>query len=575
MKVCPQCGSEYELDQRFCPKDGTALRGGAGGDLLGAVIADRYHVLRKLGEGGMGQVYLAEHVKMGRKSAVKVMHAAMNADPDAVARFNREASNAARISHPNVCAIYDFGETPDGTIYLAMEFIEGESLTAVIARAGSLPPARAARITRQVADALSVAHELGIVHRDLKPDNIMVTTGRDGADLVKVVDFGIAKAAQSEAQKVTRTGLVVGTPEYMSPEQLAGEVLDGRSDLYSLALVTFNMLTGHLPFAATSAQEAMIMRLTDQPRPLAAVRPDIAWPAELQRVMDRGLARETEGRYPTALQFARELEAAVARMASADAREAATQVMGAAAPAAATAGTAAIPATRVAAPADRASMATAAVAAPAVPPPARPAPATAARPASDGRRSPVGMVVGAVLGLAVIGSGARYVTRSDTAPVPAAVQGERPTTDPGGPASPAGREASAAPAAGAQPGTDVSAPRVEPASRPPATTPAANAGAAGDADVARAADALVARVEAAAANDDATAAAAARREAEQLLPRATRPADRVRLDYVRAVGSIYADDVAVGCGILRDLRPRAAGTEFDARVTALLAQAGC
>ncbi|MFM8567919.1 MAG: serine/threonine-protein kinase, partial [Gemmatimonadota bacterium] len=170
------------LSERFCPRDGTALRSAAGqGDLLGTVVADRYHILKKLGAGGMGTVYLAEHVKMGRKSALKVMNPGMNADPDAIARFNREAANASRLNHPNVCGIYDFGETPDGTIYLAMEFIEGASLTDVVEQAGVLAPSRAASIVHQTADALQVAHDAGIVHRDLKPDNIMVarnvTTG--------------------------------------------------------------------------------------------------------------------------------------------------------------------------------------------------------------------------------------------------------------------------------------------------------------------------------------------------------------------------------------------------------------
>ena len=191
MKVCPVCSTEYADDVRFCPNDGQTLRSsGPTEDLVGQVIADRYHVLKKLGEGGMGQVYLAEHMKMGRRSAIKVMNPSLVHDPDAVARFNREAANASRITHPNVCAIYDFGETPDGLIYLAMEFVEGEPLTDLLARDRVLPLARAASIFLQVVDALQAAHDLGIVHRDLKPDNIMLTRARDGSDVVKVVDFG-------------------------------------------------------------------------------------------------------------------------------------------------------------------------------------------------------------------------------------------------------------------------------------------------------------------------------------------------------------------------------------------------
>jgi eukaryotic-like serine/threonine-protein kinase len=350
LKVCPQCGAEYELDQRFCPKDGSTLKTQGGeGDLVGSIIADRYHVLRKLGEGGMGQVYLAEHVKMGRKSAVKVMNPGMVHDADAISRFNREAANASRISHPNVAAVYDFGETGDGLIYLAMEFIEGPSLTKVIEQTGALPPQRAADITRQAGEALTVAHDMGIVHRDLKPDNIMIAKNRDGTDLVKVVDFGIAKAANNEAQKVTKTGLVVGTPEYMSPEQLAGDKLDGRSDIYSLALVTFNMLTGKLPFPSDSAQEAMIMRLTDKPKTLAEMNPAVAWPADVQAVMDRALEREAGRRYQAANDFGRALYAAVQAMPQSAAADMGTQVIGSAA--------AALPATRVAGGGDKAAAA--------------------------------------------------------------------------------------------------------------------------------------------------------------------------------------------------------------------------
>lgn len=311
MKICPVCSTEYPDDVKFCPNDGQTLRAAApASDLVGQVVADRYHVLRKLGEGGMGQVYLAEHVKMGRRSAIKVMNPSMVHDPDAVARFNREAANASRITHPNVCAIYDFGETPDGLIYLAMEFIEGEPLTDLLAREGALPARRAAHIFVQTAEALQAAHDLGIVHRDLKPDNIMLTRGRDGADVVKVVDFGIAKAVGGdESQKVTKTGLVVGTPEFMSPEQLSGDRLDARSDIYSLALVLFRMLTGKLPFEASTVQETMIKRLTDEPAKLAEVRPDLAFPPGLQPALDAALTRSPVERYQSAAKFADDVAA--------------------------------------------------------------------------------------------------------------------------------------------------------------------------------------------------------------------------------------------------------------------------
>ncbi len=310
MKTCSVCGTEWPDDTKFCPNDGTTLHAPvAGADLVGSIIADKFHIEKKLGEGGMGTVYLAEHVKMRRKSAIKVMAPAVASDPEAIARFNREAANAARINHPNVCQIYDFGDTEDGTIFLAMEFIEGESLSDLLQREGRLSLERAAGILRQTGAALQVAHDERIVHRDLKPDNIMLAKARDGSDVVKVVDFGIAKAMTGEeGQKVTKTGLVVGTPEYMSPEQLSGDVLDGRSDIYSLALVFFRSVTGSLPFQADSAQETMVKRLTDAPLKLAEVAPDAQWPPRLQGVMDRALERMPADRYASAAMFASDVE---------------------------------------------------------------------------------------------------------------------------------------------------------------------------------------------------------------------------------------------------------------------------
>ncbi len=313
-KTCPTCEASYPSDERFCPKDGTVLRTRGSTELIGSVIAERYHVLSKLGEGGMGQVFLAEHVKMRRKCAVKLMNPGTHHDADAISRFNREAANASRINHPNVASVYDFGETADGMIFLAMEFVEGESLTALLERNGPLKPARAAEVTRQIAEGLAAAHEQGIVHRDLKPDNIMVTKGRGGADLIKVVDFGIAKAIGADDQRVTRTGLSVGTPEYMSPEQFAADQVDHRSDIYSLGLVTFGMLAGRLPFQGASFQETMIMRLTSEPQSLSDVRSDVLWPPTVLAVMKKALERRAEDRYQSASEFGEELIAAVAQI---------------------------------------------------------------------------------------------------------------------------------------------------------------------------------------------------------------------------------------------------------------------
>ena len=407
LKICPQCGSEYELDQRFCPKDGSTLKsqGAGAADIVGEVIAERYHVLKKLGEGGMGTVYLAEHVKMGRKSAVKIMNPGMVNDADAIQRFNREATNASKITHTNVAAIYDFGETKDGLIYLAMEFIEGESLTSLIEKNGALPAQRAANIAQQTAEGLVVAHDMGIVHRDLKPDNIMIAKNRDGSDCVKVVDFGIAKATENTNQKVTKTGLVVGTPEYMSPEQLAGDKLDGRSDIYSLGLVTFNMLTGKLPFPSETVQESMIMRLTDRPKTLTEMTGQAHWPQALQDVLDKALSRDAAERYQNAGQFGRDLVKAVDSMPASALNAGGTLVLGATAP---------IPATRVSSAAKTKAM---------------PAPARPAAPAPEAaKKSKVplfaggGVVAAALVGFLV------FTQMGKSKGVTAATDSTRPTS---------------------------------------------------------------------------------------------------------------------------------------------------
>lgn len=281
-------------------------------DLVGVVIADRYLITEKLGAGGMGRVYLAQHVRLPKQAAIKVLHPWLLHDAAARDRFKEEAERTCRIRDSHVAQVYDFGETAEGQVYLEMEFVEGEALSALLAREGALPPARVAEIVRQVAEGLTAAHEIGIVHRDLKPDNIMVGANRDGTDCIKVVDFGIAKAIQGEPSKHTQTGMVIGTPEYMSPDQLSSLRLDARSDIYALGLVAFVMLTGQLPFGGETRQDGMWMRLSDPPRTLRATRADIDWPPSVQAVMDRALARSRDDRYATPNDFARDLVREVA-----------------------------------------------------------------------------------------------------------------------------------------------------------------------------------------------------------------------------------------------------------------------
>ncbi len=299
----------------FCAIDGARLvRAGHIVDLIGTVIADRYRVVSLIGEGGMGQVYLAEHVLMKRKSAIKIMRPALVGDVEALQRFTREAENASQLSHPNIAAIFDFGETADGVVYLAMEYIDGESLGAKLEREGALHPDIAADILGQAADALQAAHDLHMLHRDIKPDNIMLGVRADGTYMVKLVDFGIARTIDGSNMRVTRTGFMVGTPEYMSPEQLAGDTLDAASDQYALALVAFYALTGQQAFPSESSRESLIARLTSRPRTLEDASTTVEWPDALQTLFDRALSPEAHDRFANISDFAHALAAAISEM---------------------------------------------------------------------------------------------------------------------------------------------------------------------------------------------------------------------------------------------------------------------
>jgi serine/threonine-protein kinase len=284
-----------------------------GTDMVGQVLEGRYRITRKLGEGGMSFVYLAEDEEGGEKYAIKVLSPALSQDQNAMARLRREADLGGRLAHLNICHIIRLGETTQGLVYIVMPYIDGELLADRTHRSGQLSPEETAHWVRDIAAGLQCAHDLGIVHRDLKPENVMIARQPPADDRAVVMDFGLAKErkASPALEKLTATGIVLGTPEFMSPEQLRGKALDGRTDVYSLALMTYEMLTGKLPFQGRTQQEMMINRLRSDPTPLRAMRPDIPFTEEMERVLIKGMARNPDDRYPTAPSFAEAFDAAV------------------------------------------------------------------------------------------------------------------------------------------------------------------------------------------------------------------------------------------------------------------------
>jgi serine/threonine-protein kinase len=357
MNRCPACGKTYDDDARFCTRDGSKLvpmptrdlatpssttagvsaapAGAAAatpvpaprptvggraeqaapvthGNLTGKILDGRYRIARKIGEGGMSFVYLASDVATEERYAIKVLSAALSADANAMARLRREASLGMRLAHPNVCHIIRLGETQDGLVYVVMPFVEGEVLSDRNNRLGTIPLADVVAFVRDIAAGLHVAHELKIVHRDLKPENVMICPKPGGGERAVVMDFGLAKErrADAELQKLTATGIILGTPEFMSPEQLRGRPLDPRTDIYSLALMTYEMLTGKLPFSGRTQQEMMIARLRSEPMPLRTAAPALALPEAVERVLAKAMHRDPGDRYATAPEFAQALTAA-------------------------------------------------------------------------------------------------------------------------------------------------------------------------------------------------------------------------------------------------------------------------
>jgi eukaryotic-like serine/threonine-protein kinase len=347
---CPTCHTDYPPGTEVCPRDGASLSGGAGDEasrvklgsaptvpeaadvglaaaaapaaqpdqqfdsLIGTVLAGRYEVLRRIGEGGMGAVYEAKHTLIGKRVAVKVLLEKFHAKSDFVARLLQEARLASSIGHENIVDVTDFGTTDDGRSFVVMEFLDGESLAELERREAPLPIERSLRIARQGASALGAAHAKGIFHRDVKPENLYLIR-RGDADFVKVVDFGISKAVKpggdegAEAYRLTHTGLLLGTPLYMSPEQARGdEDLDHRADIWALGVLLYECLTGEVPFRANNYLQIISQVLTYEPAPPSRLRPELGIPDAVDAVVMRAMEKDRARRYQTMAEVERDLE---------------------------------------------------------------------------------------------------------------------------------------------------------------------------------------------------------------------------------------------------------------------------
>jgi eukaryotic-like serine/threonine-protein kinase len=323
---CPHCGLPHRLEEVVCPSTGLALPKSPTAppqaprareqsstshrrDIIGRTVDGKYRFLSLLGEGGMGAVFEAEHVGTGRPVAVKVLHPSQAKKKVAVKRFHQEARAASKIGHPNICEVSDLGTLADGAPYLVMEKLVGSTLAERIAREGGLPVDDVLDIVIQALSGLIAAHEKGIVHRDIKPENVFLCDRAGAPPLAKILDFGVSKmiAAQHEEElDLTRTGMVMGTPFYMSPEQARGDRnLDARVDVWACGVMLYEALTGRRPFIAANYNALLLQILTAEPRPLREFRP--ATPEALERILAHALARNRDERYRGAAEFQRDL----------------------------------------------------------------------------------------------------------------------------------------------------------------------------------------------------------------------------------------------------------------------------
>jgi serine/threonine-protein kinase len=316
--TCPSCGCEADPSSgavNFCPDCGADLRPAPPADasrsagFVHRVIADRYRLVDLVGEGGMGAVYRAEHIRMGKALALKILRGDFAQEPDAVARFLSEARIVSRLSHPHTIAVFDFGEIEGGGFYLAMEYVPGQDLATILKTGGPLPERRVAELGQQILGSLAEAHDAGIVHRDMKPGNVMVMKTRSGEDFVKVLDFGIAKlrlgpdvagpgGPEASSTTATSAGAIVGTPSYIAPEQARGDAIDARTDLYAVGCMLYELVAGKPPFVAPTPIAVVAAHLHDEPRPLQQVVPGVS--EAFAAAVHRALRKRPEDRWPSA-----------------------------------------------------------------------------------------------------------------------------------------------------------------------------------------------------------------------------------------------------------------------------------
>ncbi len=315
MKICPSCKGVCADEDSKCPHCGGPLGGTDLTDadaLVGMRLGGKYELTQFLGEGAMGWVYRGRHLSLESSVAVKILKPQLRPDEQRAERFKREARAASRLNHPHIISVIDFGETGTGLLYLVTEYLRGSPLSALITESGPMPVRRAFRLMTQILSALEESHNHGVVHRDLKPDNVMVSSLRSGEDFAKVLDFGIAKLRDSDsAAKLTQAGQLFGTPDYMAPEQIRSQNVDGRADLYSAGVILFELLTGRLPFQADNLFDVLKDHLYTEPPTLSETTGGKAFSNDMESVVRKALAKDPDERFATARDFQRALRRAV------------------------------------------------------------------------------------------------------------------------------------------------------------------------------------------------------------------------------------------------------------------------